>query len=343
MIYPANKAFIYLTNRCNQNCRHCYLDSNPQEIDGLKTSDIEMIIDDLLCAGVNRIHFDGGEPFIREDIFHLIDYASRAGAILSFITNGSLVDESMLTKLKGKVRAINFSIDGARAETHDWLRRSKGSFNRILKLLNFATKHFETNVWFVTNKSNFEETLDLPELLEKGESRPTRLAFYVPSKIGRGKDNWSSLGISGKEWMFHLKNMYKLTKKYDWIYYEMLGQAPNILTKDKSEKYKKCNIYRRDLVHIKWDGGVYFCSLLMKDKGFEIGNIKDHRFSRLWFDENIWKKMKRKILSATENCNNCRNLELCQRGCIAHFDNSLKRDYRCQPDFVPLCSHVFYR
>ena len=51
--------------------------------------------------GTNRFYFTGGEPFIREDIFELIDYVcNHKESELIILTNGTLLKGEYLKRLQ---------------------------------------------------------------------------------------------------------------------------------------------------------------------------------------------------------------------------------------------------
>ena len=64
--------------------------------------------------------FSGGEPLMREDIFELINYASKAGLRPVLGTNGTLISKEMAQKLKDAgISAIGISLDSLNSEKHN--------------------------------------------------------------------------------------------------------------------------------------------------------------------------------------------------------------------------------
>jgi MoaA/NifB/PqqE/SkfB family radical SAM enzyme len=72
---PSNVLFN-ITFRCNLKCKHCdiWKDKSGKE---LSTEEIKEIIDKLKnWLEYFRLHFSGGEPLVRKDIFEIIKYCS---------------------------------------------------------------------------------------------------------------------------------------------------------------------------------------------------------------------------------------------------------------------------
>ena len=55
----------------------------------------------LKAAGVSKVTFVGGEPFMHPHLDELIMAAKHAGLVTSVVTNGSLLDAQRLLKLRG--------------------------------------------------------------------------------------------------------------------------------------------------------------------------------------------------------------------------------------------------
>lgn len=56
----------------------------------------------LAAAGVNKINFVGGEPFLHPHIEDLVVAAKAAGLVTSVVTNASLLDAARLLRLRGR-------------------------------------------------------------------------------------------------------------------------------------------------------------------------------------------------------------------------------------------------
>jgi len=118
-----------LIRRCNLKCKHCYSTSLDMDFkDELNTQQIKETIDDLEVAKVPVLILSGGEPLMRPDIFEITAYAKSKGFYVALSTNGTLIDESNIDKIKeADYQYVGISIDGLE-EFHDEFRQQKGSF-----------------------------------------------------------------------------------------------------------------------------------------------------------------------------------------------------------------------
>ena len=130
----SNKLFsatFELTYRCNERCRHCYVyDEGGIE---LSTEQVKRILDDLHDMGVLAILFTGGEVFVRDDIFEILEYAYKKRFAVDIFTNGTLLDGDKIIKLKALwLKGIHFSVYSHVPEKHDAITQVKGSFEKTL-------------------------------------------------------------------------------------------------------------------------------------------------------------------------------------------------------------------
>lgn len=125
--------FVHLTNRCNLNCKHCYVSSSPDGTFGLSNSVVKQIIG-ITSDLKNKPQFilSGGEPLSRKkDCLDILEYAVPVLKTKLF-TNGILISKEIaieLTKLQPEIR---ISMDGSTRSVNDAIR-GEGTFDKIIK------------------------------------------------------------------------------------------------------------------------------------------------------------------------------------------------------------------
>lgn len=109
---------LELTHRCNFRCGHCYL---PKELekDGLSTERIFELLEELAAMGTLRLVLSGGEPFLHPDWLEIAQRARSLGFMIVFLTNGSLIDEETVGKLKPLDSFIEISLHSMESEVFD--------------------------------------------------------------------------------------------------------------------------------------------------------------------------------------------------------------------------------
>jgi radical SAM protein with 4Fe4S-binding SPASM domain len=168
--------FWETTIRCNLACVHCRrLESNEADIGDLSTSQAEILLEQLAQLGRRQpqrpvLVFSGGEPFCRQDLFHLIGKARQNGLITALATNGTVIDEEQARHIRDSGMArVSVSLDGATAEVHDRMRQIPGAFDRALEGIRHLREHsvlFQINVTLTKqNAGQLQEVYDLARSL----------------------------------------------------------------------------------------------------------------------------------------------------------------------------------
>jgi MoaA/NifB/PqqE/SkfB family radical SAM enzyme len=123
-------ATLAVTYRCNYRCEFCDL---PDRARG--DPPLEKLVErvDLLArGGALALGITGGEPLLHPQLFELLKEARRRFAIVHLNTNGSrLAHDRIVPLLAAGLHSVNVSLDGARPQTHDAIRRVPGSFEQI--------------------------------------------------------------------------------------------------------------------------------------------------------------------------------------------------------------------
>ena len=117
----------FVTGRCNEVCRHCYMDAPSARYGELPTADMLRLLDQFEAANVQRLHLTGGECLLRADIWELIAaITARRIGLQQLSTNGLLLDDAALARLRGLGvdPIVHLSFDGV--GTHDSMRGLRG-------------------------------------------------------------------------------------------------------------------------------------------------------------------------------------------------------------------------
>ena len=168
--------YVSLSHQCNFDCQMCGVKSI------LTGHDLDTR---LLKKAFNEIsdwHSDcvllltGGEPFLRKDIFEIIDDAVSRGLKTEVVSNGSLIDNPEIAGriIDSGLQNIAVSIDGAIPETHDRIRGVGGAHRKALEALRYlssekkARKHGpQISVWTTIMNENIEELYDIIFLVKE--------------------------------------------------------------------------------------------------------------------------------------------------------------------------------
>ncbi len=137
------KIIFETTNLCNFSCVHCIRNEDGAK-QYLPLTIVEKVLREVQAYhSVRLIAFTGGEPTIHPKFAELIRLVADAGYRFSFVTNGWQFQKvfKQITPYKNLIQNVSFSIDGAKAETHDAIRRKDGSFRRIMQAISLYKFH----------------------------------------------------------------------------------------------------------------------------------------------------------------------------------------------------------
>jgi len=174
------------TNKCNQNCLHCYSKTGlTGQLDTTQAKELLRQLAEIKCAVVL---FSGGEPLERADLFELLDFSHKLGLPAVLSTNGSLIDSKIAKKLVSSgVRYVGISIDGNQ-KTHDEFRCTKGSFIKAIDAVKFCKNAgLKTGLRFTMTNLNFNQIKDIFSLV--AELNVQRICFYHLISAGNAARN----------------------------------------------------------------------------------------------------------------------------------------------------------
>jgi MoaA/NifB/PqqE/SkfB family radical SAM enzyme len=95
----------------------------------LEISEYKNLLDELSLIGTKSVIISGGEPLLKKGVFSIIQKAKEKGMFVEFITNGTLITAEIAQQLiESDVDMVTISIDAPRAEVHDQIRGTRGSW-----------------------------------------------------------------------------------------------------------------------------------------------------------------------------------------------------------------------
>lgn len=167
--YPLS-ASLELTERCNLNCVHCYINqpANSQSAKAreMSTDQVKGILNQLAQAGTLFLMLSGGEVLLRPDFAEIYLYAKRLGFIVTVFTNGTMITPEIADLLaKAPPQLIEITLSGASTVTFDAVTQVRGSFEHCLKgirlLLERGLPLVLKTVLLTINQHELQEMKDL--------------------------------------------------------------------------------------------------------------------------------------------------------------------------------------
>ncbi|NBI80562.1 radical SAM protein [Clostridiaceae bacterium] len=145
--YPQQHGiYIYLTNQCNQRCRHCYMYAGDELDQELSTNELQTILEKFSDSGGQVVTFTGGEATLRPDFATIVQFAKKVGLQVCVLSNGLLWTDDLLNCVKTAIDEVQISIDGFDRESYKQVRGTD-SFDKALSTVdNLVSAGIRTTV-----------------------------------------------------------------------------------------------------------------------------------------------------------------------------------------------------
>ncbi|MBU1006592.1 MAG: radical SAM protein [Candidatus Omnitrophica bacterium] len=138
---------IELTERCNNNCIHCYINLPDDDLCAkkkeLSTDKIKEILKEAVSLDCMTIRFTGGEPLLREDFEELYVFTRKQGLKVLIFTNATLINKR-LAELFSRIpplEKIEVTVYGINKNSYEAVTGKKGSFKAAEKGIKLLLKN----------------------------------------------------------------------------------------------------------------------------------------------------------------------------------------------------------
>lgn len=292
--------FIYLTNKCNLKCPHCYMYAGDEFLNEMTTEEIFFVLRSFTENGGKLLTLSGGEVTERQDLFEIVQFAHDLGLTTTLLSNGTNWTKELIIRISENIDEIQISVDGYNEATNAVIR-GKGSF---FKSIHTIDEFYKTGVKVTVAITPIppikkEEYIQFAKtLLTKYSS--DRFSIKFTYELINGRDN-------------NVTNIDN--KKYREIIDEITEELyPN----NKIEKFVLN--HKNDLllnncgyggITVSSNGNIYFCNRIFQLKKY--GNIRETDFKEFL-------KLSRWVQNITgvDNiypCKNCEIKYICGGGC----------------------------
>jgi radical SAM protein with 4Fe4S-binding SPASM domain len=302
---------IQTTLACNLACTHCYVPVTPNAApDEMDTDTLVGLIEELGEIGCPVVVLAGGEPMRRPDLFEVLDAVGRAGVDATLCTNATLVTRQTADRIaRTALKAVNVSLDGPDAETHDTIRGA-GQFQRAIR----GARHLaeagipELKLRVTVTATNADRLTALAPLAR--ELGATAVVMKAFDQVGVASAQLG-LVIDRRQWL-------EITERLQQAW---PGDAPPLVLGDGMPTRPPpfapliptfgC-VGGTTSATVLPDGAVVACGVFRADDDW---TLKTHTFTECWRGAESIERWRH--LEANEQCRTCAHLEVCGGGCRA--------------------------
>ncbi len=293
-------AYVHVTNHCNLHCLGCYsLDEKRNVGNDLTFSELKHVFSELKRLGASNVVISGGEPFLRSDIYNLLEYIKNDLNYqhVTIITNGTvLIKYEILNKL---VDEITVSVDGY-SEDSDSFIRDKGIFTNIMTTIRQL-------------KENNISVSMLPTLHKKNSNR---VQEYMELAKSMGVPiNFSILSVCDdplfEDYMLEENHLITLSESM----LQMGGTINDSGIGAALQAGLNCGA-GQIIVSIDSSGNVYPCHMLHR-KEFMMGCVLTEALDDIIRKSIVAKDFKETNADTVSDCKGCEYRYFCSTGCRA--------------------------
>ncbi len=177
------------THACFRTCKHCAYNSSPlaDTSRDLTAEQWGQILHKLYNAGVLSVRFTGGDFLHRRDAFKILDYAELIGMPFNVLSDTVAINKNALARL-GSYRSLEYigsSLDGADAETHDWLR-GDGAYELLCeRAVAIGRSGARLSLGATLHKRNWRSVAEIGRLASRLGATFFEIGFLTP--VGRAE------------------------------------------------------------------------------------------------------------------------------------------------------------
>jgi len=324
---------IEVNHRCNLACRHCSARAakggTPEE---LTADEIKQILAEAKELGLRKVGLTGGEPLF--DVPKLEAIArfciDEIEVPLHMHTNGTLVTEDMCrpSGVLALFEAVSVTFLGSDAETHDYMTKTEGSFERAFRGAEIIAKaELPLTCYYIPTHGTCKGYKDLtPKLRDIGVKRIRAMAL-APS--GRARPIYGETAPLADEMREFEKDLLeaggKLGIHIEAGYCTRLSM-PHLAILNGHEKCMS-GINR---VHINSKGDVFPCTAASGVKELRLGNLKKNgsKLEDIWFGSDIIKLIRDIHNGGIPACVKCTRKPKCRAGCTVNACGTMSEETR---------------
>ncbi len=287
-----------LTQRCNFNCKMCYVHDCENKKDSLSTEDWLNIAQQAMDAGTIFLLLTGGEPLLRDDFEEIYTSLVKMGFLVSINTNGSLLEEYSGLFDKLPPTRINVSLYGADNSAYRQLC-GNDAFDKVIssikQMKNQGISLRLNTIFTPKNISDYKKIVDISNELNI-PLKPTTYA-YPAVRLGRKDDDSRFSPETASEYIFSI-DKYRLNKDLHKSRVDKLLALP----KGPEENIVRCRAGRASY-WITADGIMRPCGMLPEPDGRPLVD----GFQKSWTDI----KSATDAIRLPEECLTCKYAGIC--------------------------------
>lgn len=315
--------YLYLTNHCNLNCRHCWINpcfTNQKKEKGMESKLLIDILEQSFALGMRSLKITGGEPLLYDAFTQLLEYLrqKKSGLFLHMETNGILIDKKMAAALKeAGMKFISLSIDGDNPDTHDRMRGSPGSFQKAWQAAReIARQGIPLQIITAVYRGNINQLENIAMMA--GEIKAESIKANIVTAMGRGANMSEGNELLSIEEILELNRKIEgeYRKSFKLRFYSSVPVAFRSLKRMLEEKTNFCGI--KELLGVLATGKISICGIGEEIEELILGDARIDTIKDIWLKNPILQILRNDLPVKLEGvCKICLFKNRCLGHCVA--------------------------
>lgn len=280
------RLIISLSEKCNLRCIHCSVSAGAPLAKEIDVGILKRSIGEARELGAETIVLTGGEPFLYENVWDVIDYALDLGFRIGVESNGTLLEKGDLVRISrinngGQRLHLSISLDGIEGNVHDRLRGIRGAGDRTIKSLEYA-HHSKVSVQVLTvlNALNTHQVEKITDFATK--LGHTHRIFFTILRLGRGADLQPDLRLTPRQTKEFIDAFYSRKDVRNQTYpYKVWVDAPVALIPPDVNLFSFCD-WGRSIIGVTPGGKVGLCHDIDGFSELSVGDIAVESLEKLY-------------------------------------------------------------
>jgi radical SAM protein with 4Fe4S-binding SPASM domain len=324
--------FLYITEKCQLRCRHCYMGERLDAERRMSAADVERLLVYLRVAhGQYKVYLLGGEPTTHPELDEILDVCQRQGFKVVVTSNG-LIPPRTWPLLDSRVDSMSFSLDGAHAKTHEGMR-GPNTFRPLLASIRTAVAaEMQTRAIFTVSAANVQDVPDAIDLADDLGLEMLSFHYFTPVGLGRGM---ADLQLPPSRWLEVCAGIRAASHgRRVRLFYPPAFADSSELQRLTGLGYRGCTARSLERLAVFPDGRVYICSMFF-DTDLHYGEFVDGRIRPRPGTAGGELTL---VNSLSDNCRACPLGGSCRGGCAAydHLRTALVSS-ECDAGLAPVC------
>ena len=318
--------YFYITEGCNCKCKHCWITPKYEEGgDGkwpyLSVPLFKKVIEQGLKLGLTSVKLTGGEPLIHPDILELLAHVEKSGLQLTIETNGLMCTPEIAAAIKRCSNSfVSVSLDGAKAETHNWMRGVDIAFDGALNgIRNLVEVGIHPQVIMSLVRRNKDQIEGLVKLSEEVGASSVKFNLVAPL-MERGER------MAKQNEILTVKEFMELGEK---IRFELQPKTKIKLFYSEPFAFKtfsaifnqgdrgRCGIF--SIIGVLGSGKYALCGIGENVEEMIFGDVEKDELADVWHNNALLNEIREGLPTKLEGiCGDCIMKSMCLGQCIAN-------------------------